>query len=310
MEPKGHPSERWLSYALGIPVQFMRSLAQRSGSLYHPFYQREKPVRRLNGTLSKVGDPRLIDNPNDELKKVQNLILDRILNPLPVSRIATGAIKGCSAYTTALRHIARPSASSIDVRRCYPSVTSRMVFHFFCYSLALGPKVANILTALTTRGASLATGAPTSARLLNLILHPVDDELEQLAATLKLSVSRFIDNIDFSGERSREAIGPTIRALNKRGLPVRHKKVFNAGLHKAHVVTKYNVNGQAPSLSRRFRNKVRAACHHLILAKRRGQPIDDALRSVRGRLAYVRMTNPGTARNLTKWLKREGIVLY
>jgi hypothetical protein len=74
MHPMNHASEKWLAYTLGIPVERLRSLAARSGSMYRPFYSREKPIRRLNGTLSKTGSPRLIDNPNDELKGVQDSI--------------------------------------------------------------------------------------------------------------------------------------------------------------------------------------------------------------------------------------------
>jgi len=305
----GHQSVNWLAHTLGMSPENLRSFANRAGNLYRPFFGRKKPVRRLNGTLSDSGSPRRIDNPNDELKAVQELILQRILQPLPVSGLATGAEKGCSAYTTALRHVRRPGTASVDVRRCYPSITNKMVFHFFCYRLELGPKMAHVLTSLTTRGGSLATGAPTSARLLNLILYPLDRELEELAANLKLRASRFVDNIDFSGARTREAIGPTIERLAAFGLAVRHKKVFNAGAGRAHVVTKYNVNGSRPSLSRSFRNNVRAACHHAILAKQRGESIHDQLKRLRGRLAYVRLTNPGTADYLTSKLREAGIVL-
>jgi hypothetical protein len=141
------------------------------------------------------------------------------------------------------------------------------------------------------------------------MLYGLDCELEQLARNLKLRASRFVDNIDFSGERTREAIGPTIECLARSGLAVRKKKVFNAGARRAHVVTKYNVNGGTPSLSKSFRDNVRAACHHTILAKRRGESIVQQLKSLRGRLAYVRMTNPGTADYLTRKLKDAGIAL-
>lgn len=104
-----------------------------------------------------------------------------------------------------------------------------MVFRFFSSQLKLGPKVAGILTRLTTKGGHLPTGAPTSDALANLILSPADEEVVRLAEHLK---------------------------LQKIGLAVPRKKVFNAGAEKPHTITGFNANGKTLSLSHRHRNSV------------------------------------------------------
>jgi RNA-directed DNA polymerase len=288
-------SLRWLSYAIQVPVERIRDLASRADRCYHPFLK----VRR--------GKDRSIDNPNSELKTVQSLIRDNLLAPIPLSDIVHGCVKGRSALTNAMQHVGQRSVSSVDIRKCYPSITNRMVFRFFRDQLKLGPKLAAVLTRLTTKDGHLPTGAPTSDALANLILSPVDHDVVLIAERFGLQKTRFVDNIDFAGPRSREAIGPTIRSLQELGVAVAHRKVFNAGANRPHQVTGYTVNGRRPSLSRKHRDNVRAACHQAIRAHERGESLDEMMPNLRGRLAHVRRTNPQTAERLQGMLLDAGV---
>jgi RNA-directed DNA polymerase len=131
-------------------------------------------------------------------------------------------------------------------------------------------------------------GTPTSGALANLILSPVDLVLEQIAADLGLVVTRYVDNVDFSGVRTREAIS-TIAALQAAGFSVRYEKVFNAGYRRAHVVTGNLVDGQRVRLPTEKRANVRAAVHEMVQRADHGLPIaDKALNRLRGRLQHLR----------------------
>ena len=289
-------SLRWLSEVLGVPVDRIKDIAARVDRCYHPFHQKR-------GTKD-----RQIDNPNDELKTLQRLIRDNLLLPIPLPDMVHGCVRGRSALTNAMQHIRQPSASSIDIRKCYPSITNRIVFSFFRDRLRFGAKLAALLTRLTTKDGHLPTGAPTSDALANLILSPVDDDVVHIAARLDLHPTRYVDNIDFSGARSREAIGPTVRSLQKLGVAVAHKKVFCAGANRPHQITGYTVNGSRPSVSRHVRDNLRAACHQVIAAHERGESISEVMRSLRGRLAHVRKTNPQTADRLERQLREAGVI--
>jgi RNA-directed DNA polymerase len=296
MEPTVRFSLRWLGFTIRVPVERIRALAAHTDCCYHPFLK------------TRGGKARLIDNPNDELKRVQKLIRDRLLIPVPLRDIVHGCVKGRSAFTNAMQHVRQPSAASVDIRKCYNSITNRMVFQFFRDRLKFGAKLAAVLTRLTTRHGHLPTGAPTSDALANLILSPVDDDVIRIAEKLGLSKTRFVDNIDFSGRRSRESIGPTIKSLQQLGVAVAHKKVFNAGAESAHSITGYTVNGKRPSLSQKSRNNVRAACHQAIQANHRGESVVEVMKSLRGRLAHVRMTNPQVADRLQRMLHDVGVL--
>jgi RNA-directed DNA polymerase len=293
-----HYSLHWLSYLLGVPDARIVHLAKTANTSYFPF-----PLRR------RGKKDREIDKPSDELMELQRTIRERVLSAIPLSEIAHGCVKDRSAETNAARHIGQPSIASVDIKKCYPSITHRMVFRFFCDQLHLGENLAGILTQLTTWKGHLPTGAPTSDALANLILSAVDTDIEKIAERLQLHATRYLDNIDLSGRESANAIEPTIRSIQKLGLAVSRKKVFNAGATKARRVTGLNVDRKSPMLSKADRNNVRAACHELILASERGDSIEKLLKQLRGRIAHVKKTNPQDARRFRKQLAAAGIVV-
>lgn len=208
-----HYSDRWLAYLLSHPRERLRILAATAASRY-----------RLITLKDKNGKLRPITNPCEELKCVQRNIRELLLLPVPLSPIVYSDVPGRSATLNAEQHLNRANVASVDIRSCYPSMTNAMVFRVFRGTLGLGDRVAHLLTRLTTLDGHLPQGAPTSGALANLILSPVDLVLEDIAARLELVVTRYVDNIDFSGIRTREAILPTIAALQRAGFAVGQKK--------------------------------------------------------------------------------------
>ena len=295
LRPQRH-SRRWLAHTLGVPLSTLVSLAATSASHYRPF-----PVTRGDKT-------RLIDNPDRTLKNIQRRIRSKLLVIQPLSDSVHGCVKQRSTLTNASTHLGHPSIASIDIRDFYPNVDFNKVYRLWA-TLGLGPKLAGILTKLTTTRGRLPQGAPTSDAIANLILSPVDEEIRAVAETLQLSYTRYLDNLDLAGVRSRESIPLAVNALQREGFGVRHRKTFNAGPGRAHVVTGYNVNGPRPSVPKAYRMSVRARVHGLILAVQRGDDTTRLLKSVKGCLAYIRRTNPGDATRLERQLRRAGIFL-
>ena len=289
-------SRRWLAFTLSVPVPVLVSLAEGTGNHYRSF-------RVIRGEKS-----RLIDNPDRALKEIQRRIRSKLLAIQPLPDFVHGCVKGCSTFTNAWPHRNQASIASIDIRDFYPNVDFNKVYRFW-RKLGLGPKLARILTKLTTTHGCLPQGAPTSDALANLVLRPVDDEIRAIAASLNLSLSRYLDNLDLAGSRSRECIPLVIDALHREGFSVRHKKTSNAGPGRAHIVTGYNVNGGLPSVPKWYRMRVRARVHHLIVASQRGEVTKQMVESVKGHLAYIRKSNPGTTIRLERQLANAGISL-
>jgi hypothetical protein len=199
--------------------------------------------------------------------------------------------------------------ASVDVKDFYPSVTNAAIFRLW-RRLGYGERIASLLTKITTRGGHLPQGAPTSDALANHFMEPVDGEIQRVARDLGLVPSRYLDNIDLSGVRSCEAIPLVIAAIRREGLSVRHKKVFNVCRNSQQIVTGYTVNnGVTPSVSRTEQRRIRSAAHEIIRLRRAGTPAPKMEQRFRGRLAYLRRTNPGAAARLDRQLVSGGIML-
>jgi len=120
-----------------------------------------------------------------------------------------------------------------------------------------------------------------------------------------------VDNIDFSGIRTREAILPTIAALQHAGFAVGRKKVFNAGYRSPHIVTGQLVDGRTSRLPRNKRANVRANVDEVICRYESGLAnTAKAMNRLRGRLQYLRTQgHPREAQRLIGQLEAAGIVI-
>ena len=298
-----HYSGRWLAYeVLHLPHKLLRILDAELRPHYNPFDLNPK-----NGKKA-----RRIDNPDEPLKLVQRRIRTRVLVHVPLSDIAHGCVSGRSALTNASIHCGQSHLASVDVKDFYPSVTEQMIYAVYRYEIGFTHRIAAMLTRLTSYIGYLPQGAPTSDALANIVMKPVDREIERIAERLNLKSSRYLDNIDLSGdERAREAIKFVIDALRKHGLQVRHKKVGHAGPGSRRMVTGYLTHGEMPSVPKGGRDRVRAAVHRLIVwhRARPGQRNTELETKARSSLAYLRQTNARAVLKLESQLEDAGILL-
>src|SRR5258707_11054133 len=85
-------SLRSLEYKLGLKRGYLRALAAKAGAHYDPFVKPEK--QRYFPKKFKKPKIRIIDNPDDELKKVQKRIYRRLLRPKALPDYICGGVKG------------------------------------------------------------------------------------------------------------------------------------------------------------------------------------------------------------------------
>lgn len=290
-------SLRGLGWRLGIPLAELQQIASDIERSYNQF-SKKRPGR----------PDRIIDNPNRRMKDIQRRTRQVFLEPQPLDDAAHGCVKGRSPRTNAEVHCGQKNLARIDVKNCFPSVTNQMVFRLLRQA-GLGPRVASLLTILMTRKGHIPQGAPTSDRLANLVLTPVDQRVREIAAALKLNNRRFVDDFTLSGEATRVAIGQVIAALRAEGFAVGHKKTGNAGATKAHVATGYSATPHGLKITHEKQQEIRTRVHQTVRAHQRGESVESLLRSVHGSLAYLRPTNPGLTRRLERQLANAGIAV-
>jgi RNA-directed DNA polymerase len=154
------------------------------------------------------GGTRRIAAPRARLRRVQRVILDRILARVPVHDACHGFVADRSTVTNAQPHAGASIVLKLDLKDFFPTVHYRRVKGVFQH-LGYGEEVAGTLAALTTYRPKLANGdvawpgvlpqgAPTSPALANLACRRLDQRLSRLAAKYGATYTRYADDLTFS----------------------------------------------------------------------------------------------------------------
>src|SRR5262249_17449535 len=156
---------------------------------------------------------RRIDAPPDELKSLQQRLLESVLYRAPVSPLAHGFVPGRSIVTNALVHARTAQAMlSLDLENAYPSVSRDRARQALEWGLGdlikySYPGLAreerdqffDVLADISCYRGSLPQGAPTSGMILNLVCAGLDRRCMQLVRAYKteaqhLRYSRYADD--------------------------------------------------------------------------------------------------------------------
>jgi hypothetical protein len=289
-----HNSPQWLAWTLGIDLRLLQTVAIGIEETPERYYRHK---RRQTAT-NKI---REIDEPIGDLRFIQERIKERLLAVFPFPATFHGCVPRRSSKSNAEVHQQSPCLVRLDLADYYPHATCQMVYDAWQSRFQVGPPIASLLTRLTTVRGHLPQGAVTSGYVGNLVLLSVSTRIEAVAEGLACSVTFYVDDIAFSGANARQVIQPTIEILRSVGLSARHRKTEIMPAGRAQVITGYVVNRQ-PSVSTEKREAVRRDIHRMRLAKSRGEDVSSLLPSLRGRIAYVRMTNPGSADRMVRLL--------
>lgn len=288
-------SVRGLAWTLGVPLDRLRKIADSPGDYYHEF-TRWKDASKTHA--------RMIRHPNVELKAIQKLIKDRILNGFQFGSEVQGGIRGRSPKSNAETHLGAEVLVTVDVRKFFDSVDHRLVFRTL-RELGYGSGVARLITKLTTRNGLLPQGAPTSVLLGNLVLaRSVDAPTQDQARKASVSFTRYIDDVGLSGCDPARFIGYIANRFSGCGLSIhRGRKLKIQPRSRPQRITGLNVNSGRPTVPRTYRDNVRAAIQEWAsITASEGR--EKAARRIEGRIAYIRQFQPGPALRLSKQLAR------
>ncbi len=226
-----------------------------------------KPSYHQFTIAKRSGGKRKISAPSKELKRIQRLILRRLLSHLKSHPNVTGFEKGHSIVTNANLHVNKAVVVRMDIKDFFANTPAARVDRFF-RRIGWNAEASKLLTKICMHKRRLPQGAPTSPRLSNLVNYPIDARLAALASKLSASYTRYADDMTFSFEEDNRnqiagAINVTKDVLEDYGYKLHQKKKLRITRpHQRQQVTGLVVNEKV-QLPRKTRRWLRAVKHHI-----------------------------------------------
>ncbi|MBL8476000.1 MAG: RNA-directed DNA polymerase [Methyloversatilis sp.] len=261
---------------------------------------------------------------------------EHILQRVQVHRASHAFKKGDSIVRCADRHAGARWLIKMDIADFFGSVSEIDIYRVFValgYNPLVSFELARICTELPFRSdkyklaswkchfarrgipdygqrhiGRLPQGAPSSPMLANLAMATTDQKLEQIAANAGLTYTRYSDDLtfsttgDFDRGRAYRLIEEVASVLKRRGLfPNRAKTVVvHPGARR--LVLGLLVDGDAPRLTRGFRDRLRQHLYYLeklgITAHVQARGFESSgglYRHLRGLIDYANSVDPSYA---------------
>jgi RNA-directed DNA polymerase len=291
-----------LEALLGTDRNRLYAIAERAGSYYRPFPKREKSRPFPKKFKVPKKSLRLIDNPQGELKDLQSKINAALLRPLRFPRYICGGVPGKTILDNVLMHLGAPVLVTLDVRSFFPSITNRQVYNVWRNVLNCSPKIARILTRLTTFERRLPQGAPTSTPLANLVLLASDQDIRRECAAQSVTYSTWVDDLAFSGENARDVINTAVACLRTAGLSVSHRKLKIMGPGTRKTLTGVLL-AQFPGVLPERLARLRSGIHKLSTGDVNDNEVENYASRLQGGIAYVASIDPRKGAKLATELR-------
>jgi RNA-directed DNA polymerase len=219
-------NEKHLLYILKVKKGRLEYILEHLDNFYYSF---SKPkINHITGRISRKANGeevhRLINAPNEELKRIQKRIYKFIRAKVDLPSYIYGGVKGKNNIRNARFHQGNKYIFTTDLKSFFPSITYKQVFHMFLRE-GCTPSVARILTKLTTLHYSLPQGTPTSSLIANLVFKPYGEQIAEFASRNDMKFSMFVDDITISSKTDFKNLVPEIlNIINRSGYRISHKK--------------------------------------------------------------------------------------
>ncbi len=181
--------------------------------------QSQKLHYRVYEMKKKSGGIRLIEDPNDDLKKILRELNDYFqcayyqLRPPCVYGFcySTGDEEERNIVSNARRHMKNEFMLNIDLTDFFHFVSSQMVYQIIeTYFPEFDKELTGLISKLCCYKGRLPMGSPTSPVLSNFAMLDLDFELINFSKSYSLTYTRFADDLSFSGS---EPIGSDFEKL-------------------------------------------------------------------------------------------------
>ena len=257
-------SESCLAVLFGYSLDFVYALSKKQ----HKFYRSFK--------IKHGKKTRTIHSPRVALKVIQKWLGTHLSQAIIFDNHVCGFVKGKSFVDAAKIHEGARWVYSIDISDFFPSISRNEIIkalNDIGYELESSTLISNLCTLDNV----LAQGSPASPVLSNIVMKDIDNKLLHLANIYNLNVSRYADDIVFSGRENfidklpielKEIFNDTIFSLNE-------DKTFFADSEKGQRLKVHGllVKNDKVTLTKGYRNKIRAFRHMVTQGKVREHDI-------------------------------------
>jgi len=272
---KGLPpavSHRVIAALFSYTPKFVGAMANKPSNYYRRF------------TIPKGQKRREIFAPRVALKIIQKWIGHYLSVALTFDDHVYGFVNGKSAPLAAQVHCNAKWVYSIDIKDFFPSTEDKKVINSL-ESIGYSSDAAEVIASLCCYNNALAQGSPASPVLSNITFKDTDKELYSISEKYGVRVSRYADDITFSGQgKPPSGLAEDVkRLINDSGWNIAEDKEHLAKLPHRLKVHGLLVHTEKPRLTKGYRNKIRAYKH--LLENDRIE--DEDLERVKGHINYA-----------------------
>lgn len=212
-------SLKGLAFELGTSIKELDKITKEIDKYYYEF---DKKKVKNDGTIKT----RKIEPSTRKLKKIQKAIARLVIKKIPLLPNVQGGVKGRCNITNAKLHIGKKYHFCTDLKKFFPSVRHNQVYQAFIEN-GFSPKIANLLTKLTTYKGKLPQGTPSSTAIANMVLKKADSEILKICKQHKITYSRFVDDLVLSSQSCFKNIQQEfIDIITVNGFRISHGKSF------------------------------------------------------------------------------------
>ena len=234
--------------------------------------------------IPKGTGQRQIYAPRIALKIIQKWVSYHLTKLYEPPAHVFGFVPGRSHLQAASQHCRAQWIFSVDVREFFPT-TSYSQVETTLQHLGYGTVASALLAKLCCLNGSLAQGAPTSPPLSNFVFRDVDQDLSEIANLFGARLSRYADDIVYSGlgsfpDELPQAVNQLFEKLPWKLAP---EKTQIAKLPQRLKVHGLLVHGDHIRLTKGYRNRIRAF-EHLV---RYGKIKKSDVSRIRGHIQYA-----------------------
>jgi retron-type reverse transcriptase len=208
-------NKKRLAVLLGVEIAALRAIAKDADSRYSEF-----------DVPKKSGGLRGVENPRRELKVIQAR-LARLLGRIAPPDYLFCPVKGRCYVTNAAQHRGQRVVRCLDVRKYFPSTSSRRVYWFFHKVMKCETDVAAMIARLACYQGHLPTGSPLSPIMAFFAHHDVWETIARLCKEHGYQLTVYIDDVTISGSSlSPQVLWDIKRAIHGAGLRYHKEKSF------------------------------------------------------------------------------------
>jgi RNA-directed DNA polymerase len=228
----------------------------------------------------------------------------------------TGYVRDRSTFANALPHVGNPFMQRFDLADFFGHVSRSSISRGLA-DYGFSQPVAEMLARLVTVSGKLPTGFATSPAMANVSMSRFDAELAELADLEGVAVTRYADDVAFSGHKHFDMRDQMADLASRHGHELNDAKTRQLKHGQPLYVTGLSVaDRDGPRLPKPFKRRIRQELHYIARyglaehAARTREETDRVVLRLGGQLAYARAIEPAWVDVVAKTFAHSFALVY